>query len=803
MRREASKFGLSRRLSPKGAVGSDNLLPGPVKQIYRQVLSMEEQLTHPSCRTTPRKAKCLKHHKKTVDVRCLPAQPGAEDGSERKEEFRSGQQRKSRAQPHDLDIPTVCVALLLRLPTHPMASLLDRISAPASAAGPVRSKANAGRRSSPYTRSQKLPKGDPDAAWSHDMFESHNSLSARISGPPSSAPKAKLNSIAAKALKEATGANKGDQLSIKGASAQGNVVEVKGLAPGTTAEDVAAIFKQCGAVVDQKLVEGGKNVRVRIHFKTAGAAKSAITKFHGQPADGKVLDVSIVGSSAAGQSLASRFGKDGLGLVRQEGSVDVLMETDDAPPSKLRSDALLGSDPRAQVLVAPPATTEPRARHSAGRSQHTPAHDGPASKRPPNNWERREIARTTIEAIDDGSFKLDGKTYDLRSATDALIEGTVYYPPDSKELEGWATGPAATTYNTDVSIVQCSTLEGCQQLHETLAGLGGEHDKRIGVLNFASAKKPGGGFLTGAQAQEETIARSSNLYASLMIDTAQRFYRLHDKGPKDGYYTHAMIYSPQVQLFRHDSGEWHPPIEVDVLTSPAVNAGDVRRKSRFSRRFYSDESDGDEGVEVQEEVTPDEVEARIEEVMKERMGRLLYLFEKRGVKNLVLGSFGTGVFRNSVETVARLWVELLVKEGSRFKGSFERVVFAIIDTPTVARFREVFSGRGEGGEETKARDVSRGEGKESFGGTVPLGEGKESDTVPREEGKKSDTVSRNEGRDEESAPPKAEKEVEDNVTREEGKEDEIVEEKKEGESGASLVSDGRDRSTGNVAEPKL
>jgi RNA recognition motif-containing protein len=122
-------------------------------------------------------------------------------------------------------------------------------------------------------------------------------------------------------------------LSIKGASTQGNVVEVKGLAPGTTAEDVAAIFKQCGAVVDQKLVESGKNVRVRIHFKTPGAAKAAVTKFHGQPADGKVLEVSIVGSSTAGQTLASRFGKDGLGLVRQEGSVDVLMETDGAPTS--------------------------------------------------------------------------------------------------------------------------------------------------------------------------------------------------------------------------------------------------------------------------------------------------------------------------------------------------------------------------------------------------------------------------------------------------------------------------------------
>lgn len=199
-----------------------------------------------------------------------------------------------------------------------------------------------------------------------------------------------MNPLAQKALKEATGASKSDQLSIKGASAQGNVVEVKGLAPGTTAEDVAAIFKQCGHITDQKLVEGGKNVRVRIHFKTPGAAKAAVTKFNGQPADGRVLNVSVVGASTAGQSLASRFGKDGLGLVRQEGSVDVLMDIDDAPAScvaslfhknpfthhlcrKLRSDALLGSDPRAQVLVAPPGvdpseyTRESRGGRRGGR----------------------------------------------------------------------------------------------------------------------------------------------------------------------------------------------------------------------------------------------------------------------------------------------------------------------------------------------------------------------------------------------------------------------------------------------------
>lgn len=134
-----------------------------------------------------------------------------------------------------------------------------------------------------------------------------------------------------------------------------------------------------------------------------------------------------------------------------------------------------------------------------------------------------------------------------------------------------------------------------------------------------------------------------------------------------------MIYSPRVQIFRNDAGTWHAPFEVDVLTSPAVNAGVVRRNAT-----REEEEGGSE-------------EEEIEKAMKERMGRLLYLFEKQGVRNLVLGSFGTGVFRNNVEVVAKLWIELMLAEGSRFKHSFERALFAIIDAPTANRFRDVFN----------------------------------------------------------------------------------------------------------------
>ncbi|KAE9392505.1 hypothetical protein BT96DRAFT_830501 [Gymnopus androsaceus JB14] len=241
-----------------------------------------------------------------------------------------------------------------------MASLLERLSDP-SETGPVRSaKLGSSRSNTPYTRA---PRGDVESNWSHDMFDRHNSLSARLNLPASKptlppAAAGAFNSIAHRAFRDAiAGSRGGEELSIKGASSSGNVVEVSGLVDGTTAEDVSAIFKRCGEISQSKLMSGrNEEVRIRVTFKNAASAAKAVESFNGVPADGKTLSVRVVGAMTAGTTLLSRFGKDGLGVVRQEGSVDVLMESDaGSSGSKMRSDSLT-SDPRAQVLVAPPGT---------------------------------------------------------------------------------------------------------------------------------------------------------------------------------------------------------------------------------------------------------------------------------------------------------------------------------------------------------------------------------------------------------------------------------------------------------------
>ena len=291
--------------------------------------------------------------------------------------------------------------------------------------------------------------------------------------------------------------------------------------------------------------------------------------------------------------------------------------------------------------------------------------------------DRRAIAKSTLEIIEAGHYTVGGVKHDIRPQLDAMLSGTRYYAADSL-LSVWpqptSTGNLARERATEISIVEISTLEGASFLASTPYISPEETQRKVGVLNFASAKHPGGGFQSGAQAQEESIARSSTLYPSLVCSTGEKFYGPHNKDPKDGYYSHAMIFSPDVTVFRTDSGKLVEPTQIDVVTSAAVNAGVARRT-------------------LNGQVAGEAEEVKIGKVMKERVGRILFLFEKQGVKDLVLGSFGTGVFKNKISLVAAIWAELLVAPGARFANSFDRVVFAIIGRPTFAEFKDSFEER--------------------------------------------------------------------------------------------------------------
>lgn len=314
----------------------------------------------------------------------------------------------------------------------------------------------------------------------------------------------------------------------------------------------------------------------------------------------------------------------------------------------------------------------------------------------------RRMATDTLVALEAGLYKVHESEVPIGEAVVASITQTQFYGPDTPRLVQWLTGgkpvdisaAGAMGTKTHVSVLNISTLAGARLLesvYQRMPGaITGSNSNRskcfTGVLNFASATKPGGGFQNGAEAQEESLARASTLFASLSSSAqAQKFYRLHAEESRENllaYYSHAIVYSPGVLVLRDDEdGSWFErPFPVDVLSCAAVNAGEVRRSAGGGPRPGR--------------VANAQIEVDIEKEMTERMGRILCVFESQGVRNLVLGTFGTGVFQNKVDVVARIWAHLLIRPDARFKDVFDRVIFAITGQETFVEFQSAFAAWG-------------------------------------------------------------------------------------------------------------
>lgn len=166
------------------------------------------------------------------------------------------------------------------------------------------------------------------------MYNNHNDLSARIAGPGQKSGGFSGGALAGKAFSEAfgTGSRNSDRdIQINGAASlkKFNAVEVSGLTPGTTAEDVKTIFQRCGAIVEARVAKTLQdNVVIRLTFKDHAHADVAVQKFDGQHADGRQLSVAKVGLRATAQTLSTRLGgSDGLDVVKSSGDLDVLMDS--------------------------------------------------------------------------------------------------------------------------------------------------------------------------------------------------------------------------------------------------------------------------------------------------------------------------------------------------------------------------------------------------------------------------------------------------------------------------------------------
>lgn len=247
----------------------------------------------------------------------------------------------------------------------------------------------------------------------------------------------------------------------------------------------------------------------------------------------------------------------------------------------------------------------------------------------------------------------------------AVVEakaGTRIYGPN-RVIPGEPTSKGA--HRTVVEVTGESSTVAARRLVGALPE--GPGTVSVAVLNFASARNPGGGYVRGAKAQEEALCRASALYETLR--EAPEYYEIH-RAEVSTFYTDRVIHSPGVPVFRDDRGNLlDTPFRAGFLTSPAPNAGTIRRQE------------------------PDR-EPEIPAALARRAELVLEVAALHGYRGLVLGAWGCGVFQNDPAQVAEAFRGLLA---GRFAGVFERVVFGVLDPKPATRetFERVLAGAGE------------------------------------------------------------------------------------------------------------
>lgn len=226
----------------------------------------------------------------------------------------------------------------------------------------------------------------------------------------------------------------------------------------------------------------------------------------------------------------------------------------------------------------------------------------------------------------------------LATAVQKSIENTVLYKAgDYPEIS------RKPDRNCRILTTHERTVESAVNLHKIYP------DKKITILNFASAVNAGGGVALGANAQEESICRCSTLYPCLKTNKLTMGYYIPHILRPNFCYTDSCIYTPDIVVMKSDAlypenipeNEW---FSIDVLTCAAPN---------LSTAWIP--------------------QSKLYEIHKKRGSHILSIAAANDTDILVLGAFGCGAFRNNPDTVSKAYIDILPD----FMGYFSEIRFAV------------------------------------------------------------------------------------------------------------------------------
>eukprot|EP01084_Bolivina_argentea_P055566 101844_1 len=188
------------------------------------------------------------------------------------------------------------------------------------------------------------------------------------------------------------------------------------------------------------------------------------------------------------------------------------------------------------------------------------------------------------------------------------------------------------------------------------------------LLNMANQKTPGGGWKSGAGAQEENLCRRSTLLTSLcnysknLINYPKNKQNILDikrvwKYPMDDY---GGIYSPNIIVFRSNETSGYKfldiPYKMSMITAAMFR--EKKRKPNYNKNL--------------------EYKNDYKSKIIQKLKSVLRIAYDNGHDAVVLSAWGCGAFKNPPLGQSNLWKYVLCND-NEFKGKFKKIVFAIFD----------------------------------------------------------------------------------------------------------------------------
>lgn len=214
--------------------------------------------------------------------------------------------------------------------------------------------------------------------------------------------------------------------------------------------------------------------------------------------------------------------------------------------------------------------------------------------------------------------------------TDYSIQNTKIYDPTNVYSDGVHNSSAVKIYFSNNNSMDCINSDLHDMSHS-------DNWRKATVLNFASYKNPGGMYIEGSSAQEESLCHGTNLYQ--VLKEFPDYYKNNKKNLMRGLYTNRALFSPKIIT------DWNKD-KVTAFTNIITCAAPNKRAFLRNASMKGD-------IEDASKLNVKAVYSRIKFIID--------ICDINKIDYLVAGAYGTGVFCQDTEIVADAFKKAIEK----------------------------------------------------------------------------------------------------------------------------------------------